>query len=126
MKPKIIEELGETEILLPALIAHGLAANDRIKVRLSVLQAAARHARDPLNCAFDLGEECRLTGIDAMAMEALVNAAAPIPGERIVADGLGKLEAAIWEDVSAMIRAVTAGDAGEGHSAAQQIGRAHV
>jgi len=29
------------------LVAEGLAANDRIKIRLSLLQAAARHARDP-------------------------------------------------------------------------------
>ena len=47
MKSQIIEQLGQTDILLPALIAEGLAANDRVKARLSVLQAAARHGRDP-------------------------------------------------------------------------------
>jgi hypothetical protein len=44
MKSDIIELLGETELLLPALIAEGLAANDRVKARLGVLQAAVDHA----------------------------------------------------------------------------------
>jgi hypothetical protein len=33
MKSQIIEQLGQTDILLPALIAEGLAANDRVKAR---------------------------------------------------------------------------------------------
>lgn len=44
MKTHIIEELGQGGILLPALVAEGLAANDCIKVRMSALQAAA-HGR---------------------------------------------------------------------------------
>ncbi len=47
MKSEIIETFGQSDILLPSLIAEGLAANDRAKARLSVLQAAARHAREP-------------------------------------------------------------------------------
>jgi hypothetical protein len=58
MKSKIIERLGESEILLPSPIAEGLSANDRVKVRLSILQAAARHARDPAEVHFDLTDEC--------------------------------------------------------------------
>ena len=38
MKSQIIKELGQADILLPSLIADGLAANDRVKVRLSALQ----------------------------------------------------------------------------------------
>ena len=35
MKSAIIQQLGQTDILLPSLIADGLAANDSVKVRLS-------------------------------------------------------------------------------------------
>ena len=35
MKSEIIERLGQTDILLPSLIADGLSANDRVKIRLS-------------------------------------------------------------------------------------------
>jgi hypothetical protein len=115
MKSQIIERLGQSDILLPSLIAEGLAANDRVKVRLSVLQAAGRHAREPLAVRFDLAEECRAAGIDAVAMETLVNGAGLLAGERITAPGLGGLEQAIWDDVATMGRAVKAADASEGN-----------
>ena len=83
MKSEIIEQLGQSDLLLPALIAEGLAANDRVKIRLSVLQAAARHARDPKGSRFDLTGECRAAGIDPVAVEALVNGASLSAGGRI-------------------------------------------
>jgi hypothetical protein len=123
MKSQIIEQLGQTDILLPSLIGEGLAANDRVKVRLSVLQAAARHARDPQGPRFDLTEECQAAGIDVTPMEALVNGAGLIAGERIAAPGLDQLAAGIWDDVDAMIRAVNAGDAPAGEASAGEAAR---
>jgi uncharacterized protein Yka (UPF0111/DUF47 family) len=114
MKSKIIEQLGESDILLPALIAEGLLANDRVKVRLSILQAAARHARDPAQVRFELADECRATGLDLVAMETLVNRAGRLGDERITAPGLGNLRAAIWDDIASMMEAVKSGDAAEG------------
>ena len=40
-KVEIVERLGERAVLLPALIEAGLAANDRLKIRLTMLQEAA-------------------------------------------------------------------------------------
>jgi uncharacterized protein Yka (UPF0111/DUF47 family) len=114
MKSEIIERLGQTDILLPSVIAEGLAANDRVKARLSVVQTAGRHARDPSGVRFDLTDECHAAGIDLMPMEALVNHASLLAGERITAPGLGKLGSAIWDDVATMVRAVKAGDAAKG------------
>jgi uncharacterized protein Yka (UPF0111/DUF47 family) len=117
MKSQIIERLGQTDILLPALIAEGLSANNRAKARLSVLQAAAGHARDPQGVRFDLAEECQGAGIDAGAMEKLVDGASLIASERVTAPGLGALSAAALEDVATMARAVKAGDGGQGEAA---------
>ncbi|HUI19870.1 MAG TPA: hypothetical protein VLZ74_02330 [Methylocella sp.] len=114
MKTEIIERLGETDILLPSLIAEGLAANDRVKARLSVLQAAGHHAHDPKGMRFDLTDECRTARIDSMSMEALVNGASLLAGEQIAAPGLGNLGQAIWNDVAAMAEAVKAGDPAKG------------
>jgi hypothetical protein len=116
MKSEIIERLGQTDILLPSLIAEGLAANDRVKARLSVVQTAGRHARDPSGVRFDLKDECHAAGIDLMPMEALVNHASLLAGERITAPGLGKLGSAIWDDVATMVRAVKAGDTAKGNA----------
>src|SRR5262245_15428085 len=113
MKSKIIERLGESDILLPAVIAQGLSANDRVKVRLSILQAAAHHACDPAEVHFDLADECRATRIDLIPMEMLVNRAARLGDERITAPGLGNLRAAIWDDIITMMEAVKSGDAAQ-------------
>ncbi len=121
MKSQIIEQLGQTDILLPALIADGLAANDRAKVRLSVLQAAAQHARDPQGTPFVLAEECRGLGLDTAAMQKLVEGASLVVNDRVTAPGLGTLSAAIMDDVSAMARAVKAGDAEQGEAALTRL-----
>ncbi len=120
MKSEIIAQLGQSDILLPFLVAEGLSANDRVKARMSVLQAAGRHARDP-NATFDLADECRLAGLDPVAMESLVNRARPLSGERVAAPGLNSLETAIWDDVTSMIRAVSAADEVEGTAALERL-----
>jgi len=119
MKTQIVEQLGQTQILLPGLIAEGLAANDKVKARLSVLQAAARHARDP-RAAFDLVEECRAASLDGDAMEPLVNGASAA-GDKMTAPGLASLVAAIWDDVATMARAVHAGDAAAAEAAVTRL-----
>jgi uncharacterized protein Yka (UPF0111/DUF47 family) len=121
MKSEIVAELGQSELLLPALIAEGLAANNRIKARLSVLQAAARHAREPSAAALDLADECRAAGIDAVAAEALVNRSAQTAGEQMSAPGLASLGAAIWDDAATMLAAVKAGDPTEGDPAPARL-----
>ena len=121
MKSEIIAQLGQTDILLPSLIADGLSANSRVKARLSVLQAAARHAREPGSTRFDLTDECHAAGLDSMAMESLVNRARLLAGELVMAPGLDSLGSAIWDDVATMIRAVEAGDKVVGEAARERL-----
>jgi hypothetical protein len=110
MKTGIVEWLGQSDLLLPQLIAEGLAANDRIKARLSVLQAAAQHAPGTHGTRIDLTEECRAAGLDPIPLEALANSATLAGGGKITAPGLAALGGAIWDDMAAMLRAVQAGD----------------
>lgn len=121
MKSAILERLGESGILLPVLIAEGLAANDRIKVRLSVLQAAARHAADPAAPRLSLGAECRSVGLDPVALDDLVAGAAGDGAGQVTAPGLAALGTGIWEDAATMVRAVAAGAAVEGKAAASRL-----
>jgi len=65
MKSQIIEQLGQADILLPSLVADGLAANDRIKVRLSALRLRrimrkSRFARPPISKSNVAPPELRL------------------------------------------------------------------
>jgi uncharacterized protein Yka (UPF0111/DUF47 family) len=121
MKSEIIERLGQADLLLPALLAEGFAANDRVKLRLSVLQAASRRASGPTSARFDLTGECRAVGIDHVALEALVNHTTLLAGEQISAPGLATLGAAIWDDVATMIRALKAGDPPQGDKAEERV-----
>ena len=110
MKSEIVEQLGQSDLLLPSRIAEGLAANDRVKVRLSVLQAAGSRAGNPDGEKFALAEECRAVGIDPVAMEKLVDRAALSIDGRMTAPGLGGLGQTIWRDVETMADAVAAAD----------------
>ena len=121
MKTHIIEELGQGGILLPALVAEGLAANDRIKVRMSALQAAAQHAQEPGRPASDLGVESQAAGIAPAAIAALIGGVRLIGQGRLAAPDLAKLMQEIAEDAGAMIRAVAAGAANEGERAQARL-----
>jgi uncharacterized protein Yka (UPF0111/DUF47 family) len=120
MKSEIIERLGQLDLLLPALIAEGLAANERAKVRLSVLQAAANRVRTPA-AHFDMTGETRAAGIDPLPLEKLVNGATLANGGRISAPGLAALGAAIFDDVAEMVGAVKAGSPREGEQTNERL-----
>ena len=121
MKSRIVEELGQAEILLPGLVAGGMRANDRAKARLSALQAAAGHARDPHGAFSDLAAECRSAGVDAIAVKSLIAAARSTEDGAIDAPGLGKLGEDLSSDVDAMIAAVSAGDEERGRVAQDRL-----
>jgi uncharacterized protein Yka (UPF0111/DUF47 family) len=121
MKSQIIRELGQDDIFLPALVTEALAANDRIKVRMSVLQAAARHAQQPSQPAADLTDECLTAGMAPGALASLVKGAHLVGQGRISAPNLAELMADIHDDAEVMIRAVGGGNAVEGEAAKARL-----
>jgi uncharacterized protein Yka (UPF0111/DUF47 family) len=116
MKSQIIEQLGQADILLPSLVAEGLAANDRIKVRMSALQAAAHHAQQPDFPATDLQIECRAAGVAPGALASLIGGAHLAGDGRMAAPNLARLIKEIDDDATTMIRAVSAGKPSEGET----------
>ncbi len=121
MKARIIEQLGQAEVLLPSRIADGLAANDRAKVRMSAAQAAARHAADPARDPEDLSAECAAAAVDMTEIKSVVAGAHANAAGAIAGPGLGRLVKALFEDVATMVEAVTAGDATGGEAAAKRL-----
>ena len=110
MKSEIVAQLGQSDLLLPSLIAKGLAANDSVKLRLSLLQSAARRASNGESAKFELAEECRAAGIDAAAMQTLVEQATLCGEGRMTAPGLSALGAAVWRDLATMAEPVKTAD----------------
>ena len=121
MKSLIIEELGQADILLPSLVTEGLAANDRIKVRMSALQAAAQHAQEPVRPVTDLQVECRAAGIAPAALATLIGGAHLAGKGRIGAPNLASLMKEMVDDAATMIRAVSAGKSAEGETMAARL-----
>src|SRR6516165_3537341 len=106
MKSQIVRELGEADVLLPSLVAEGLAANDRIKVRLSALQAGVQHARNPAPPPADLTAECRNASIDPAAVACLTGGAKLSVDGRMSAPSLAQLGKDILADLNSMLHAV--------------------
>ncbi len=126
MKSRIVEHLGQADILLPSLVAAGLAANDRVKVHLSALQAAADHARSQGIAAPDLTAECRAAGIDPAPINRLVSGAKISADGRMIAPHLAALGKDILSEMGAMLHAAEIGSPAEGKQAAERLARTKV
>ncbi len=61
-KSDAVAEMGPSTLLLPAWIKDALAANDRLKLYLTVLQAGASHAEHPDTEPLDLVRETAVAG----------------------------------------------------------------
>ena len=70
-KDRMIELLGEGHLLLPGLLARALAANDRVKYLLTLLQTA-RSAADGAVDASSLREERLACGVDDPLLDRVV------------------------------------------------------
>ena len=131
VKAEIVERLGESAILLPDLIGEGLQANDRLKIRLTLLQEAAAQATIPGRPAPSMEREFKSVGLDDPVFVSTVSAARRIDGERFLAPGAEALAAGVAADLSAMLRPIQSGgrpDArgarrGDGCDAARLQGR---
>ena len=121
MKAQIISELGQTDILLPSLLAEGLAANNRIKVRMSALQAAAHRAQDPGRAPVELNAESRVAGIPPSILSTLIGGAHLVGDSRIAAPNLAKLMTEIADDIATMLDAVKAAAPAESEPLAARL-----
>ena len=115
-KTQIVEHLGEAAVLLPRLVAEGLAANDRAKVRMSGLQTAVRHATEPAKAAADLSAEARAAGLDPIELGRFIGQARVDGTDSVLAPGAAGLQTSLVADVDAMTRAIEASGSPEATS----------
>lgn len=113
MKSAIVERLGEAAVLLPNQIVAALAANDRAKLRLTLLQDAAIRARTPGSPAPDLSGERRAVELEDPAFDATVAGARPADETHLAIPGAARLVEGLASDIGAMIGPVRTVDAAE-------------
>ncbi len=113
-KVAIVESLGEKAVLLPGLIAAALAANDRLKVRLTLLQEASAHASEPGRAAPSLENEMLASGLDDSAFVEIFAGARPLDAGHFIAPGAAALAAGMTGDLAAMLSPLEVASGAEG------------
>lgn len=114
-KLAIVEALGESALLLPSLLSAALSANDRLKIRLSLLQEAAARANGQRGGP-DFAAERRSVGLDDADYGELLAGARPLDGQIFVAPGAEKLAQGFGPDLDAMLAPLVAAGAEEAAS----------
>jgi uncharacterized protein Yka (UPF0111/DUF47 family) len=112
-KTQILEELGERAVLLPTLIDEGLAANDRLKIRLLLLQDAAAQASRPGRRPPSMERELKTVGLTDPIFNTTVSGARPIDADTFHAPGAERLAADMAGDLKAMMAPIETAEAEE-------------
>ena len=118
MKGEVLEQLGESALILPDLINRGLAANDRIKYFLTLLQSARDHAEHPERAAPSLQAEREASRVDDVSFDAVIAGSSRDGEQRLHIPGATRLHTLIADDIRRMLEPLKAGwgsapDAGE-------------
>lgn len=105
-KSQAVASLGQQGLLMPVWIKAALGANDRLKLYLTVLQAAVTHAEHPQHEVLDLSRELTAAGLGhATWLHDLPTGASRVDGILLVPE-LDRLVSALHEDLTLMARPV--------------------
>jgi uncharacterized protein Yka (UPF0111/DUF47 family) len=105
-KSQAVASLGQQGLLMPVWIKAALGANDRLKLYLTVLQAALAHAEHPQREALDLSHEMLAAGLShATWLHELPVGASRVDGLLLVPE-LDRLVSALHDDLALMARPV--------------------
>jgi uncharacterized protein Yka (UPF0111/DUF47 family) len=111
-KSAAVAAMGPSTLLLPAWIKAALAANDRLKLYLTVLQAAAAHAEHPQTDPLDLSREIAATGAEGRWLQDLPAACSQVDDGYLV-PGLRRLAQRLADDLEVMARPLLEGQRGD-------------
>ena len=104
-KTAAVAAMGQRGLMLPAKVTAALRANDRLKVYLTVVQAAAAHAAHPDRDEPDLTREMSAAGLDGAWLHEMAATASRIAGAVQIPD-LARLVKGFIEDLTVMARPV--------------------
>jgi uncharacterized protein Yka (UPF0111/DUF47 family) len=102
-KQEILQDLGESSLVLPLLVNHGLEANDRAKYLLSLMQAARHHADQPDRPFSSLSEERLAAGVTDERLDAVVAGAGTAGADAYLVPGVGGLHGDLVAAITDML-----------------------
>jgi uncharacterized protein Yka (UPF0111/DUF47 family) len=104
-KTAAVASLGQRRLMLPTWVKAALSANDRLKVYLTVLQAASLHAAQPKRELPDLVTEMAAAGLSDSWLQEVAAGATRIEADLHVPD-MPRLVKCFAEDLDTMARPV--------------------
>jgi len=105
-KLTILERTGARAMLLPELITRGLAANDRLKYYLTLLQAAQAHASAPHQPAQTLRTQREASGVDDASLDQVVQGSVDRGGHSIYIPGACVIVESLFEELRRMLEPI--------------------
>jgi uncharacterized protein Yka (UPF0111/DUF47 family) len=105
-KLQIVEQLGETALVLPELIARALAANDRVKYYMALLQACRDHAAG--TPAPDLSLDRRAVGEEDTTLDTIPRRSQVDGDARLNVPGAVCVHTRLLEGIETMLAPVVA------------------
>jgi uncharacterized protein Yka (UPF0111/DUF47 family) len=121
VKQTMMAALGEQGLALPRLVNEGLAANDRFKYRLSLLQLARRHADAPNAGIGDMRAERIAARIEDSRLDELPAACTRTATGTYLLPGLDALLAEMERDAQAMLAPTLVAEAADADAAHSTI-----
>jgi uncharacterized protein Yka (UPF0111/DUF47 family) len=112
-KSQALASLGQRGLLLPVWVKAALAANDRLKFYLSLLQTSRQHALHPRQAPVDLSHELAAAGLQHQPWLLDLPAGASQLEGRLQLPELDRLKTALHDDLITMARPVLESVAGD-------------
>ncbi|TNC19381.1 hypothetical protein [Amycolatopsis alkalitolerans] len=109
-KTEIVEELGESTLLLPFLVNRGLVANERAKYLLSLLQAARTRADHPAEPFAVLRTERLAAGVRDPRYDEVVAKTERASDGRYLIPGAGRIHEELFAAIREMLAPLAAAD----------------
>jgi hypothetical protein len=103
-KTTIIETIGESGVLLPDLITRALAAHDRLKYYLTLLQTAYTHAQTPAKPAPTLRVQREASGLEEVVLDRVVDGSVDRGGGTVYIPGSCTIVATMFEESRRMLQ----------------------
>ena len=123
LKEKAVASLGQSSLLMPAWIKAALAANDRLKLYLTLLQSAAQHASAPDGPVGRWEKDIAQTGLPDAPWATELVSGAYCDDDLLILPRLHSLMEALGDDLTTMARPVC--DTGQAGAAALAGRRDH-
>ena len=106
VKSSILDHLDQSAVLLPGRVLDALRANDRAKVRRSVLQALVRAAASPGRQHGALDEEIARNNLEGAGLAQILASVRSLSATTLSAPGISRMISDLVGDVEQMLKPV--------------------